>query len=75
MLLYIRSILNITNKPYQFPFIVRFTSIAFFKPMPCTGRNILRFDSKDTTFEFGHFMIIAFLVTFLANYMNIIQET
>ena len=29
---YVRSIMNITNKPYQFPFGVTFTTIVFFKP-------------------------------------------
>ena len=35
----VRSILNITNKPYQFPFIVTFTTIGFFKPK---GKNLIK---------------------------------
>jgi hypothetical protein len=34
---------------------------------------ILRFDIKDTTFEFGHFRIIS--GHFIANYINIFQKT
>ena len=34
---------------------------------------ILRFDSKDTTFEFGHFMTIS--GHFFANYINIFHKT